>query len=99
MSEITKCRGFIIDATLGYGGENYATKSVTLYVKDEDPEVDGDTVGGEVLGIQIGEGTDAETLMFDLDQTRAFIEACQNILARYDDVAESDSDSDDEQGL
>lgn len=98
MSETRMCRGFMVDATLGFGGDNYDTKSVTLLITDEKPEVEPDSVTGDVFAIQIGEGNDAESLTFDIEQARAFLEACQDILDRYDVPVEED-DSDDEQGM
>lgn len=53
-----------------------------IVVMDSRPEVDGDMVEGTVLAIEIRDAN--IEISFDLEDSRAFIEACQEILNRYD---------------
>jgi hypothetical protein len=55
-----------------------------LAIIDAKPDVVGDMVEGAVLEIEIRESD--VVLKFDLNETRELIEACQDILSRYDDA-------------
>lgn len=62
-----------------YKDGDYIEQDIT--VRDSKPEVDGDTVDGDVFSVDL---TEDIYVAFDIEQARAFIEACQEILSRYD---------------
>jgi hypothetical protein len=77
------CDGHLIQ-TVTYDAENSGDSTAAdLYVIDAKPDSDEDSVDGDVIELRIG-GDKAPSISLDLDQSRAFIEACQEILNRYD---------------
>jgi hypothetical protein len=61
---------------------------IDVLILDAKPEIteleDSIEIDGDILQIQIGSQEDAPYIGFDFDQAKAFIEACQEILDRYD---------------
>jgi hypothetical protein len=81
------CKGHLIEGEFTADIESNQS-SADVVVQDGEPEVEGDTVSGIVLELDIRPGGESRGMLvgFDLDQTRAFIEACKEILDRYDEV-------------
>lgn len=75
------CEGHLVESSITIEGDDGEWQHVI--VRDVHPEVDGDVVDGTVFNVELSAETYAS---FDLEQARAFIEACQDILNRYDTV-------------
>lgn len=72
------CDGHVVRATVYKGGDSI---DKDIVVRDSKPDVDGDIVEGEVFSIDLD---DEISVAFGLDEARVVIEACQEILDRYD---------------
>lgn len=81
------CRGHLVNADFSKASTGDDLAGYEMHVLDAGPEVDGDVVSGLVLTLEV-RGLDID-ISFDLDDTRAFVEACQEILDRYDDAEQA----------